>query len=107
MNAKDLPLNRPITVARTDVFRGTISRISKEILEMVYYHQPTNDQILKMQAYMDDGSGQLVFFDKAYWALSINGRPATEGDLRDLKLKSNLRIVANPVARRLDVQIVT
>ncbi|WP_338415713.1 hypothetical protein [uncultured Sphaerotilus sp.] len=104
MNADEMPLNKTITVAQTEIFRATATRISSEIAELIYYDQSTNDETLKFHARIDGESSALVSFDKVYWSFEINGRPATEADMQDITRKVGLSIEVNAASRKISVK---
>jgi|JI8StandDraft_1071087.scaffolds.fasta_scaffold1048590_1 hypothetical protein len=104
MNADELPLNKTVTVAQTESFRATATRISTEMVELVYYDQPTNDETLKFHARVDGKSSALVSFDKVYWNVEVNGRPATEADMQDVTRKSGLSIAVDAANRKISVK---
>jgi hypothetical protein len=105
MNANQLPLNQPVVVAKTDTFRTTATRVNNDEVELVYHDQKTNDETLKILGRVDGASSELLSFDKVYWNVSVNGRPATEADLRDLFHKSGLAISIDPNKRAIAVTV--
>lgn len=105
MNADQLPLYQPIVVTNTSDFRATVTRINSEWLELVYNDQRTNDATLKMLGRVDGASSEIVSFDKLYWNLTVNDRPATESDLEDLIRKKGLSISVNPSTRVIAVTV--
>jgi hypothetical protein len=102
-----MPLGKTITVARTETYRSTATRVSNEIVEIVYYDQMTNDETLKFHARVDGASAELVHFDRVYWSVTVNGRPATESDLQDLQRKKSVGISVDAATRRTAVSVVS
>jgi hypothetical protein len=105
MNADEMPRGQTITVAKTKAFRSTATRISNEMVEIVYYDQPTNDETLKFLARVDGASSERVYFDRVYWSVTVNGRPATESDLQDIGRKPKVGISVDGAARKLAVSV--
>ena len=105
MNADQLPLNTPVVIAQTAAFRNVATRISQDIVEIVYYDQPTNDLVLTMQGRVDGSSSELVSFDKVYWTVTIDERAATETDLSDLAIKKNISFFIDPSARKIKATV--
>lgn len=105
MNADQLPVNQPVVVTNTPDFRTTATRINSEWVELVYNDQRTNDVTLKILGRVDGASSELVSFDKLYWNLTVNNRPATESDLEDLIRKKGLSIFVNPSTRVIAVTV--
>jgi hypothetical protein len=54
---------------------------------------------------VDGSSSELVSFDKLYWNLTVNERPATDSDLQDLIQKKGLSIDINPSTRVISVKV--
>lgn len=105
MNADQLPLNEPLVFAQTEVFRAVATRISENVVEVVYYDQPTNDKVLTMHGGVDGMSNELVSFDKFYWKVIINGRPATEQDVSDLMTKKQISLAIDPSVREIKATV--
>ena len=105
MNADQLPRYQPVVVTNTPDFRATATRINSEWVELVYNDQRTNDATLKMLGRVDGASSEIVSFDKLYWNLTVNDRPATESDLEDLIRKKGLSISVNPSTRVIAVTV--
>jgi hypothetical protein len=107
MLSNEMPLNQTIVVAQTNVFRSTATRISAEIVELAYYHQATNDLVLKVLARVDGTSSVVDLIDPIFWSITINGRPATAADLDDIRQKSMLGFNVNGSERLLDIRLPT
>lgn len=105
MTADEMPIGRSITVAQTDAFRSTATRVSDEWVEIAYYDQPTNDETLRFRVRVDGRSAELLHFDRVYWGLTINGRPATERDLEDLTRKSWKEVSVDGASRKVTVSV--
>ncbi len=103
MNADHLPLNQPVIVSNTSDFRATATRLSDDIVELAYHDQRPNDETLMVLAHVDGTSSELAYFDKVYWNITVNGRPATEADLQDLLHKRGLAMAIDPKARLITV----
>lgn len=105
MNADQLSVNQPVVVAKTDTFRATATRVTNDQVELVYHDQRTNDETLKVLARVDGRSSELISFDKIYWSVTVNDRPATEADFDDLLQKSGLAIAIDPSRRAICVTV--
>ena len=105
MNAKELPLNQPVIIATTEIFRTTATRVSDSRVEIVYHDQQTNDEVLRMHGQVNGSSSELISFDKVYWNVSVNGRPATETDLQDLPRKIGMSLAIDPGKRSISVTV--
>ncbi len=53
MFASQMPLNKTVVVSQTEVFRSTATRISADIVELVYHHQPSDDVVLRVSSRVD------------------------------------------------------
>src|SRR4051812_30559464 len=105
MTPDQLPLGQTFVMAQTNEFRNTVTRISQDSVEAVWYDQATNDPTLTVHAKLD-GSAELVQLDRVYWKISVNGRPATEQDLNDLlQRRSPMSFGANPSKRELEIRL--
>jgi hypothetical protein len=102
MNADQLPLNQTTVMSQDNVIRTTVTRISNDMIVIIYYHQPTNDVLLKVNARVDGAWSSLDYFDKVFWTILIEGRPATSGDLEDISRKLG-SFKVDPTARTLDL----
>jgi hypothetical protein len=100
MTPDQLAIGQTITLAQTDRFRSTVTRRSAELLDAVYYDQSTNDETLRLVLHVD-GSAELVAFDRVYWKVDVDGRPATERDIEDILKKRNLAFNVNAERREL------
>ena len=103
MNADQMPLNQTVVVAQADFFRSTATRISSDVVELVYFDQPTGDETMKIHARVDGTTSELISFDRVYWKVQINGRAATEADLEDITKKASMRMAADAVTRTITI----
>lgn len=105
MIADEMPIGKTFTFAQTESFRSTATRVSEEMVEIIYFDQRTNDETLKFLARVDGTSSELVQLDRVYWTVSVNGRAATEADLQDLIRKPKLGIEIDGVGRTISVSL--
>jgi hypothetical protein len=51
------------------------------------------------------GNAHLVSFDKLFWAVTVDGRAATEADLDDLTRKPKLKATMDPLSRQVQIKL--
>lgn len=77
-----------------------MTRINSDTVESIYYDQTTNDETLKVHLRMN-GSAELISFDRVYWILEVDGRPATQADMDDILRKRTVAVSVDANQRRL------
>lgn len=105
MTSDEMPLNQTLVVSQTAAFRATATRVTSDIVELVWYDQPTNDEVLKVAARVDGAYSTIDSWDAAYWSVTIDGRPATSRDLEDVRRKALRAFNANPSERTLALRL--
>jgi phage host-nuclease inhibitor protein Gam len=90
MQIRDLPMNEKIKFIDEEYTSVMLTRVEEEKVIAQYVDKFNGDEVAKMNLWAN-GDSELVNFDTAYWSYTINNRPATNDDVKDLigkKVKS-------------------
>ncbi|NTI17053.1 hypothetical protein G6L29_15545 [Agrobacterium rhizogenes] len=77
----------------TDDIQMVFTRTAKSIVDTAYVYRPTGEVILERSDSDEDGA-ELKWFEPVFWAVSLNGKPATERAL--------IKAMEKPRAFRID-----
>ncbi|WP_332879786.1 hypothetical protein [Massilia sp. S19_KUP03_FR1] len=102
MRSDQMPIGVPQSMSNEYV-DIKIVRTSDNEVDLEYRSLTNFDLLLKAALKVDGSSSELVFFDRTFWTVSVDGRPATEADIDDLLTKTGLGFAAIPAERQLRI----
>lgn len=83
MNIKNLPMNETFKYAEQAHTSLMLTRTEKEKLVAQYIDKNNSDEVAKMYLW-ENGESELVSYDATYWSYTLNDRPASSNDIKDI-----------------------
>jgi hypothetical protein len=80
------PVGAAVDLVKTDSMRIKVERTSADEVEIMYFHLPTDEIVLKRSQSGASGD-RLRWFDAAYWTVLVNEGPATQRVIADIDTK--------------------
>ena len=105
MIPSEMPINQPSVITSTDYIHVVATRTDATNLLIVYRNPPTWDIVLDLQLNVEGTNSRIAFFDRVFWSVLVEGRPATEGDLEDIGRKSSMNFNVLPQQREIHVTL--
>lgn len=78
-----LPIGESRTIVKTVTVRIEVTRTAADAVDIVYYHEPTNEIVLR-RSHSDHEGSVLRSYDHTFWNVVVNGHAATDRIVADI-----------------------